>query len=249
MSNTSERINELAKAVNAKSYLEIGVFRGDTFLEVDTPLKIAVDPNFKFDYSSHSSSTVRFYEMTSDSFFAKYPLDSTYHINNSFDIIYIDGLHTFKQSYNDFINSLHFSHLHTIWIFDDTIPCDPWSSIPDQSLSYNFRKYANIPGHPWHGDTYKTVFAIHDFHHDFNYRTIINLSNPQTICWRKHDSSQESSFTKYLERIENLDYFQFLKNIEYANPVFADTYHSAIEMESEKDLTKVYRQIIRKIIK
>ena len=43
---SAERINRLASARGAASYLEIGVAKGSTFLRVDLSTKHAVDPKF-----------------------------------------------------------------------------------------------------------------------------------------------------------------------------------------------------------
>lgn len=217
MSHTSDRINKIAKIFEATRYLEIGVNKGYTFLNVNMQHKTAVDPCFLFDHLSHKNESVVFFEMTSDDYFSKLPelLNDKPYKNVEFpfcfDIILIDGLHTFEQSYRDFVNSLPFSHKDTIWIFDDTVPCDPYSAYPHHEKSLKYRADAGLFGRPWHGDVYKTIFAIHDFHPEFSYCTQFDTGNPQTIVWRGVHQEREKVFSS-IEEIQKLSYFDFLDN-------------------------------------
>lgn len=68
MTHSAELINYLARKTLAKSYIEIGVFNGDTFLNVDIAQKTAVDPNFRFKYMEHKSENTFYFPVTSDAF-------------------------------------------------------------------------------------------------------------------------------------------------------------------------------------
>ncbi|HET7247078.1 MAG TPA: class I SAM-dependent methyltransferase [Streptosporangiaceae bacterium] len=54
--------------------------------------------------SPHEDEVTIFAEMTSDEFFAGLPTGKTY------DLIFIDGLHTFEQAYRDLCNAIVHSH-------------------------------------------------------------------------------------------------------------------------------------------
>ena len=70
------------------SYLEIGIQAGETFNKVDASVKVGVDPDSE--YATH-----------------KIPSDVFFSANTSkFDIIFIDGLHTYDQVYRDIRNSI-----------------------------------------------------------------------------------------------------------------------------------------------
>jgi predicted O-methyltransferase YrrM len=97
---TSKRLNRLAAALGARSYLEIGVMTGGTFERVQVAERTAVDPAFQFDISGHADDATIFAEMTSDEFFSGLPAAKSY------DLIFIDGLHTFEQAYRDLCNSI-----------------------------------------------------------------------------------------------------------------------------------------------
>jgi hypothetical protein len=134
----SERLNHIARLSGAASYLEIGVFDGATFFEVDLKYKVAVDPNFLFDFASRENETTKFPQLTSDRFFENCA-------QGQFDLIYLDGLHTFDQTLRDFLNSLQFAHDKTIWLIDDTVPNDNFAALPDQERCYRLRRfYADV---------------------------------------------------------------------------------------------------------
>ena len=68
---------------------------------------------------------------------------------------------------------------------------------------------ANISGTPWHGDVFKTVFAIHDYDSDFCYATQMNDGNPQTIIWRTSEQHRQKIF-KDIDEISHFTYFDLL---------------------------------------
>ena len=102
-------------------YLEIGVSDGEVFNTIPLKIgnKIGVDPN--------KGGTHR---MTSDEFFDKNKL--------FFDIIFIDGLHTYSQTKKDFLNSLKFIKEDGIIIFHDMLPRNSFEeAVPRKSLIWN----------------------------------------------------------------------------------------------------------------
>lgn len=177
MSWSVRRIGKIKALNEAHSYLEIGVYSGQTFLNVDFAHKDAVDPEFQLNVDEHRKDTVRFFEMRSDEFWTTAPALGHY------DIIMIDGLHTFEQTFRDFVCSLHHSHERTVWLIDDTVPSDVFSAYPDQARSYTERQKIGLQDFPWHGDVFKLVLALHDFFPTLNYATIMGSGNPQTLAW------------------------------------------------------------------
>jgi hypothetical protein len=146
------RINQLQSLNKATRYLEVGVNKGETFFNVNFQEKVAVDPLFRFDVADHQGEGVLFIDKVSDKFFA----DAQSH--RQFDIIFLDGLHTYDQTYRDFTHSLLCSHPKTFILIDDTFPADSISAMRSQKFSRSSRKKAfpqldNLPGW-WHGDTF-----------------------------------------------------------------------------------------------
>jgi hypothetical protein len=184
----------------ASRYLEVGVYGGATFLNVQLPTKDAVDPAFQFDTAPFATESVRFFPMASNEFF------TSAHPRPQYDIIFLDGLHTFEQTFRDFLVTLPLSHEQTVWLIDDTLPSDPYSALPDQSHSYTERQKAGAPGNPWHGDVYKVVCAIHDFCPNLNFATVVDHGNPQTLVWREPRAGFSPVFGN-LEAITRLSYF------------------------------------------
>lgn len=215
-SHSARRINTLARGLGGTRYLEIGVNRGKTFLAVDMPSKTAVDPRFQFDRFSEQTDSVQFHELTSDEWFLNCSR------GNRFDIIFLDGLHTFEQTFRDFCNSLLLSHDNTVWVIDDTVPRDIYSSCPNQKLAGRVRRkdigaaVSNKKPGGWNGDVFKLVFAIHDFFPILSYRTILAPGKPQTIVWRRPQSRFVPLFNN-LEAISRLNYFDFQDNLHVLN--------------------------------
>ena len=89
----TEIINRLADRINAKTYLEIGVRRhAVNFDKINIKHKVGVDPCIEaFDREPT-------FKLRSDDFFKKN--------TETFDIIFIDGLHEAKQVERDILNSL-----------------------------------------------------------------------------------------------------------------------------------------------
>lgn len=112
----------------------------------------------------------------------------------------------------DFTNSLSYTHKKTIWIFDDTVPCDPWSSLPNQAECYKLRYLAGSKSLAWHGDVFKCIFAIHDFYPDISYATVYDQGNPQTICWRTEFPAKRKRIFNNIDDISSLSYFDMLEN-------------------------------------
>ncbi|MGH7257118.1 MAG: class I SAM-dependent methyltransferase [Nitrospiraceae bacterium] len=200
------RLKELAKVNNAKSYLEIGVADGKTFLHTDFDLKHAVDPKFRFDTRQHESKNCKFFETTSDDFFLYFANPEV-----KYDVIFLDGLHTFEQTFRDFCSTQAHCHDRTIWLIDDVYPSDAFSAIPSEALSRKFRKLQRGSGKgPWHGDVFKMMFAIHDFFPNLSYRTVVGHGNPQAVVVRRPRKEFNPRFGS-LETISRLSYFDFLE--------------------------------------
>ena len=121
-----EIINTIIKLKNFNDYLEIGCDQNELFSQVAIKNKIGVDPN--------NGGTHR---MTSDSFFLSN--------KNKFDLIFIDGLHTYGQTLNDIKNSLLVLREKGFILLHD---CFPMSYL-DQAVPRAQRK--------WNGDVWKAI--------------------------------------------------------------------------------------------
>ncbi len=96
--NRIEIINTLIAAHGYRSYLEIGVERGNCFFRVHCQSKLAVDPNPLFEIPPDDPNDMRIFKGTSNAF---------WHQNTEqFDIVFIDGLHHSQQVYIDILDAL-----------------------------------------------------------------------------------------------------------------------------------------------
>lgn len=225
MPHSARRINAIARHCGGSRYLEIGVAEGTTFFSVKMPHKVAVDPAFQFDPEERGGDGMYFFPQSSDDFFAQFasrPEASAFKTAEGktlFDVIFIDGLHTYEQTMRDFNNSLRFAHEHTVWLIDDTVPDDPYSALPDQKRSLAYKKRVGVLSASWHGDVYKMVFALHDLYPDFSYCTIMDRGNPQTMVWRAGRSRPRKPEFPSPNDIGHLDYFSIMEYCHLFMPV------------------------------
>jgi hypothetical protein len=106
----------------------------------------------------------------------------------------------------------------TIWVIDDVFPSDVFSAHPVETESRRYRTLHSSSGKgPWHGDVFKTIFAIHDFFPTLSYRTITDGGNPQTVIVRRPRKDFSPRFGN-LETISRMTYFDFLKHQDLLNP-------------------------------
>ena len=121
-----ERFQKKIKYKFPKNYLEIGCDENHLFSKVQIHNKVGVDPI--------KGGNIR---MTSDQFFKKN--------KKKFDLIFIDGLHIYKQVKRDIINSIKCLNKNGIILVHDCLP----DSISKQAVP-RFRKI-------WNGDVWKAI--------------------------------------------------------------------------------------------
>jgi hypothetical protein len=135
-----------------------------------------VEPRPKFD-ATRVPRGVAIHVCTSDDFF------STLEVGIQFDVVFLDGLHTFKQTYRDLINALRVCPSGFLLI-DDVVPSDSASADPDRESAIRELKRAGKPN-SWHGDVFKVVVAMSAYHSsELKFCTIFDKGNPQTVVWR-----------------------------------------------------------------
>lgn len=170
-----EIIKEIITNERYKSYLEIGCDNNENFSQISIDDKIGVDPL--------KGGTLR---MTSDQFF----------LNNkkNFDLIFLDGLHTYEQTIKDIKNSLRFLNSKGVILVHDCLPKKIWNQIVP-------RMY----GH-WNGDVWKAI--VHS-------RTL-DYADTYTC---KADHGIGIIFKRKNQNLLNIDHHNFkkLKFCEYYN--------------------------------
>jgi len=132
-------LNYLITKYNLKSYLEIGVASFETFNRIQCELKHCVDPN-------KETNITPTYNMTSDDFFKN-------NVVNTYDIVFIDGLHLEEQVDKDIQNALNILNDGGFIVIHDSNPRDEnmgtekwlvaewngtvWKSVVKQNLTNN----------------------------------------------------------------------------------------------------------------
>ncbi len=122
-------IEYLINKYRFSDYLEIGCDQDQLFSKIKIQNKVGVDPN--------SGGNVR---KTSDEFFEKN--------KNKFDIVFIDGLHTYDQVKKDILNSINCLKENGIILVHDCMP----DSLSKQAVP----RYRMI----WNGDVWKAIVDL-----------------------------------------------------------------------------------------
>ncbi len=103
-------LNEEIKKRKVKSYLEIGYGNGENFDQIIAEEKQAVDPFPPYETPLKG----KIHKLTSDAFFAKF--------KDTYDMIFIDGSHTYPQSKKDLDTALKRLNKGGIVVMHDTCP-------------------------------------------------------------------------------------------------------------------------------
>ncbi len=182
-------LNKISKEISAKKYLEIGCDTDVVFNKVNCEYKVGVDPL--------RGGTIR---DTSDNFFK----------NNkeTFDLIFIDGLHSFEQILKDFQNSFKFLNNGGYIVMHDLIPRN-WLEEHVPRISNN-----------WCGDVWKISFLLNNTK-DHNYSLILTdfglgvfKKNHDDLSMNEIDI-QNKNFDFLYENLSNLNLIKeenFLRN-------------------------------------
>lgn len=169
------------------NYLEIGVNTGKTFFAAMAHSKVAVDPVFLFDIeqAKRQNPNAIFYSVESDPYFGGIASD-----RDAFDVIYLDGMHTFEQTLRDFCNAVTFLKPDGIIIIDDVVPSSYHAAIPDHETAYYVRKELGVEDGMWMGDVYRLVLFIQSFFQQFQYATVTE-NHGQLVVWRQKRESAD----------------------------------------------------------
>ena len=125
-------------------YLEIGIEYGTTFTNIDAINKVGVDPDPKFEGEN-------IIKKTSDEFFETN--------DDTFDVIFIDGMHQSEYVLMDFNNSIGCLNDDGIIFIDDILPiCEKEQLKVPKNPKYEngIMKYSE----PWTGDVWKFIYHL-----------------------------------------------------------------------------------------
>ena len=184
----TEIIQNIINKKNYEKYLEIGCDKDDNFSKIQAKIKVGVDPQ--------RGGTIR---MTSDEFFKKN--------NEIFDIIFLDGLHTYEQTIKDIQNSLSIISDKGVILIHDCLPKKIWNQIVPR-----------VYGH-WNGDVWKAIVHSRTFDQADTY-TIIADHGLGIIFKRQNRNLLNLKITNF-KKLKYADYYnnhmKFMNLINYDN--------------------------------
>ncbi|MCH4821594.1 class I SAM-dependent methyltransferase [Gramella lutea] len=165
-------LQELIDQNGYQKYLEIGVHKGFVFLELKCPKKVAIDPKFQIDFHYKLKKLFKrpynfrnkYFEMTSDKFFIEHK--KFIKAFGAFDLVFVDGLHTFEGSLKDVLNSLNYLHEDGCVVVHDCFPPRKAAATPANSYQeVNLLKPDGWNG-LWCGDVWKTIVYLKKLYKD-----------------------------------------------------------------------------------
>lgn len=160
-------------------YLEIGIWKGHTFSSVQFDHKDGVDPSPQYFARRRRGESI--HRMTSDDFFAQYTGMDTY------DVIFLDGLHTFEQTARDVWNSMAIASAGTLWLIDDVVPANAAQAAASIEQAFQLSSAAGAPSYAWTGDVYRLAYAFESMGAVLDYRTITGTGREQMLVWLTTD--------------------------------------------------------------
>ena len=170
-------IEYLIKKKNYKDYLEIGCDQNQLFSRVLVENKVGVDPV--------KGGNIR---KTSDEFFK----DNI----NKFDIVFIDGLHTYEQVKKDILNSVNCLNENGIILVHDCMP----DSLGKQAVPrYKMQ---------WNGDVWKAIVDLRQ-NENLDIYTCLMDQGVGVITNKKNSSLLK--LNKPIDKIKFKDYYENYK--------------------------------------
>ena len=170
-----------------KSYLEIGCDNDENFSRIFIDKKVGVDP-FK-------GGTLR---MTSDEFFKKN--------KNFFDIIFLDGLHTYEQTIKDINNSLRFINESGVILVHDCLPKKIWNQVVPR-----------LYGH-WNGDVWKAIVQSRTYEYADTYTC--KADHGLGIIFKRNNKNLLKLNNINFKNLKFSDYYNY--HNEYMNLIDSD---------------------------
>ena len=131
-------LRKIHQIVRPKTYLEIGIGRGNSLKCSTAESNIAIDPSPRL---RQKFENTQIYKDTSDKFFKHVFLDQSCKP----DLCFIDGLHLIENVLKDFINCEKNSKPNTVIVLDDVCPAHP---IQAHRIKQSIK---------WTGDVWKIV--------------------------------------------------------------------------------------------
>ena len=175
-------VQETISRKRYKSFLEIGSFHNELFDHIKCEKKVGVDP--------YSGGTIR---KTSDDFFSKN--------KETFDCIFIDGLHIYQQVKKDIFNSIKSLNQNGVIFIHDCLP----NNVFDQAVPRC--KYV------WNGDVWKAIVEFRTLDYVDTYTCYADMGIG--VILKNKNKKKLKIDIKDFSKLKFSDYFKNFK--EYMN--------------------------------
>ena len=166
LSNKLSRMQLIQYAIDelsAHTYLEIGVDEGQAFCKVQAPVKIGVDPVTPRPAVAieMQKAGVSYFQQPSDAFFEE---QAPSVLGKGVDVAFIDGLHTYGQTFRDIQNTLRYLNPGGLILIHDCLP----ESAEEACAAPTYEEAGRLNGPGWSGlwtgDGWKSIVAVRAGH-------------------------------------------------------------------------------------
>jgi len=206
----SDVINTIIAKYDLVSYLEVGILNpSSNFIRIKCKDKTSVDINIHSNAQYICSSDVFFHEKN----------------NKTYDIIFIDGMHTEEQVTKDIINSLKCLNDNGFIIVHDCKPEEEKDTISWEDYSTFYKKRGLSP--KWNGTVYKGFIKL-KFNYLIDYSCfVVNEDNGCGIITKRNllqnyktklylnDLDWNTYINNTKELLQYIEYNEFLKIIQW----------------------------------
>jgi tetratricopeptide (TPR) repeat protein len=141
-----------------RTYVEIGVSRGDSIELADASTKvIGIDPDPQL--AKPLGPNHRVFQETSDAFFASHDLRALLD-GLPVDLAFIDGMHHFEFALRDFVNLEPYCSRDSTILVHDCYPLDAATAARERATNF------------WSGDIWRLVLALKKYRSDLSIHTV-----------------------------------------------------------------------------
>ena len=163
----SQLLTRIVDALKPRTYLEIGVFEGESLLLVKAPtLAIGVDPEPRIAGTLEPNQKV--FAETSDAFFAGHDVRAEFG-GLPVDLAFIDGMHHFEYALRDFANVERACTPRSTILIHDCYPLDRVTAERERKRSF------------WSGDVWRLVVLLKKYRPGLAIHTIASAPTGLTM--------------------------------------------------------------------
>ncbi len=179
-----EVLKRILEALRPRTYLEVGVFQGESLRLVNAPtVAIGVDPEPQL--TAPLAPNQRVFAETSDAFFASHDVRAELG-GQPIELAFIDGMHRFEFALRDFANVERLCAPQSTILIHDVYPLDRVTAERERRRSF------------WSGDIWRLIVLLKKVRPDLSIHTIATAPTGLALV-RKLDPSSRLLFERHDE--------------------------------------------------